>query len=633
MQASHTEVAAGIRRPAGPDDAALYRAADLMDLVSELDEEVAYTRYAHRCATVPSDWQPEWTLVIYDDVTVGDLADRYGAEELDEMHGRVRAAIDAAEKAREELYAREREITDAWKREQEEDFVGLEAFEAALQVDMSQASYARFKARVMADYKADRLPTDGTLREHLAAQARAEKAKDGQTVPADASRRDLRLPVEAFPYTKRVGKSVVPVNHSVNYVALLHRSGLEIRYDVIQKEARVSIHGRPLPKSDHEGEVLLRRATDLCELNGLSTNGLQSTLTALMAGNPVNPVLDYLASLEWDGKPRFDALAEAVGASDAVAARAAFRIFLLQACAAADGGERGMWVNGEALPKYETVLVLQGEQGVGKTSGLRRLLPAPLRAYFQDGVTLVIGDKDSERQAVSAWVSELGELEATFRRSEFERLKAFLSRREDRIRVAYGRTDSRFQRRTVFVASANSDKVLTDTTGNRRFAVLSVTTMNIGWSDEEIDQLWAEAWHRYCVGEQWWPTEDEKIALRGAAERFETASAIEERLVARYDWERGMAGVRSVERLSVVQILDLLRPATGARDYTQVEMSNARETIRRLWRRHGAKLKDGVLCVRVRDKWTPIYASGGKRSGFLLPPERDGGSLDAAGLL
>ncbi|HLS56033.1 MAG TPA: VapE domain-containing protein, partial [Zeimonas sp.] len=358
----------------------LAKAADLMDLVSCLDEEVAHTRYAHRCATVPSDWQPEWTLVIGDDVTVGDLADRYGAEELDEMLGRVGAAIDAAERAREELYAREREITDAWMCEQEENFVRQEAFEAALQVDMSCASYERFTARVMADYKADRLPTDGTLREHLAAQAREEKAREGQAVPADASRRDLRLPVEVFPYKKRVGKSVVPVNHSSNYVALLQRSGFEISYDVIQKEARVSIHGRPLPKSDHEGEVLLRRATDLCELNGLSTNGLQSTLTALMAGNQVNPVLDYLTSLEWGGKPRFDALAEAVGASDAVAARAAFRIFLLQACAAADGGERGMWVNREALPKYETVLVLQGEQGVGKTSGLRRLLPAQLRA-------------------------------------------------------------------------------------------------------------------------------------------------------------------------------------------------------------------------------------------------------------
>lgn len=536
---------------------------------------------------------------------------------------------------------------DGWEEMRLRDFTHEQNAQAALdwsaEVERLEAELARF--RVEADEAERRferaLDEVRQYNRQLGECARAlhfhaldvRMAREAAEERALVSRRDLRLPVDAFPYKKRVGRSVVPVNHSANYVALLQRSGFEVSYDAIQKEARVSIHGRPLPKSDHEGEVLLRRATDLCELNGLSINGLQGTLTALMAGNQVNPVVDYLMTLEWDGKPRFDALARAVGATDTVAARAAFRIFLLQACAAADGGERGMRANREALPKYETVLVLQGEQGIGKTSGLRRLLPARLRAYFQDGVTLVIGDKDSERQAVSAWISELGELEATFRRSEFERLKAFLSKREDRIRVAYGRTDSRFQRRTVFVASANSDKVLTDTTGNRRFAVLSVTTMNIGWSDEEIDQLWAEAWHRYCGGEQWWPTEVEKIALRGAAERFETASAVEERLVAKYDWERGMSGVRTVERLSVVEILDLLRPATGGRDYTQMEMSNARETIRRLWRRHGAKLKDGVLSVRVRDKWTPIYAAGGKRAGFLLPPERDRGPLDAAGLL
>lgn len=219
--------------------------------------------------------------------------------------------------------------------------------------------------------------------------------------------------------------------------------------------------------------------------------------------------------------------------------------------------------------------------------GLRRLLPARLRAFFQDGVTPVIGDKDSERQAASAWISELGELEATLRRSEFERLKFFLSKREDGIRVVCGRTDSRFQRRAVFVASANRDKVLADTTGNRGFAVLSVTTTNLGWSNEEADQLWAEAWHRYCGGEQRWPTEDEKIALRRAAERWGTTSAIGERLVAKYDRERGMAGVRTVERSSMVQIID---------------------------------------------KWTPIYASGGKKTALPLPPECDGAPPDAAGL-
>lgn len=494
----------------------------------------------------------------------------------------------------------------------------FKAFSSGTQTSAEVDAFQRLPAAAQAEVL-DRLDL---LDDKAGADMRALIAR------AKAGARDLRLPIEAFPYTKRttVKGTLVPTNHSANYTVMLQRSGFALAYDVIEKEIKVSVNGQPLPKSDHEGEVLLRRATDLCVVNNLPIDGLQSTLTALVAGNPVNPVTDVLASLVWDGKARFDALAAAVGPGDLVAARAAFRIFFVQACAAADGGERGMRANASALPKYETVLVLQGEQGAGKTSGLRKLLPAQLRGYLQDGVTLAIGDKDSERQAVSAWISELGELEATFRRSDTERLKAFLSKREDRMRVAYGRADSRFQRRTVFVASANGEKVLTDLTGSRRFAVLSVTTMNLGWSDDEIEQVWAEAWHRYVLGEQWWPTREEEVVLRGAAQRFESSSSIEERLYEKYDWERGMKGVRTVERVSMTKILDLLRPGM-TREHSQAEMAQARETIRRLWRRHGAKLKDGELKVRVLDEWTSIYVSGGKNAGFLLPPERDSGGL------
>ena len=47
---------------------------------------------------------------------------------------------------------------------------------------------------------------------------------------------------------------------------------------------------------------------------------------------------------------------------------------------------------------------------------------------------------------------------------------------------------------------------LADETGNRRFWPLTVSRVDVSWSDEEIDQLWAEAWSRYVGGEQWWPS-------------------------------------------------------------------------------------------------------------------------------
>jgi len=589
----------------GDADAREALAFDVLDaaaLAAELREERARTGLLGQVA-VPA------AVELPDGVTVGDLADRHTLAELQQMADALSAEIDAL------------------------GVYDMKAHAAAL------AERSPGDVRLPDMIECLRPTTSAPLGEKVVqgiAGACAAALIERGDVPAtiEAPKRDLRLPIEAFPYTRQTAKGRVPTNHSANYVALLQRSGFGLAYDVIQKEIVATVDGQPLPKSDHEGEVLLRRATDLCVLNRVPTDNLQSTLTSLAAGNPVNPVVAYLVGLRWDHKPRFDKLAEAVGASDPAAARAAFRIFLIQACAAADGGERGMRANPRALPKYETVLVLQGEQGSKKTSGLRGLLPAPLRQYMQDGLTLVNGDRDSERQAISSWLTELGELEATLRRSELERLKAFMSRREDRLRVAYGRTDSRFQRRTVFVASANSAAILTDLTGSRRFAVLSVSNMALDWSDEEIDQLWAEAFFRYYSGEQWWPTAEEEIALRGAAQRFETTSDIEERLLERYDWERGTRGVRTVQRLPVSKILDLLRPGSmSGRGHSMAEMSQTRETILRLWRRHGAKIKDGELSVRVLDEWVPVYWGNGKNRGMLLPAEREEPTNDPQGLL
>lgn len=435
---------------------------------------------------------------------------------------------------------------------------------------------------------------------------------------------DKPMPSGAFPHLRKVGKGMRPINHSANYVALLDHYKVAIAYDVIRKDVRATVGGQPLPKSDNEGEVLLRRVEDFCNLNGVPSEGLGNTLTALAAGNPINPVVDVLSQLKWDGKPRFDAMAEAVGASNGAAARAAFRIFLIQACAAADGAERGMRANPAAQPKYEMILLLRGEQGAKKTSGMRMLLPRALREYFQDGITLVIGDRDSERRAVACWIGELGELEATFRRSDVAQLKSFMSRREDALRVAYGRSDSKFQRRTTFVGSVNSERVLADLTGNRRYAALSITSMAIGWSDDEIEQLWAEAWHRYCQGEQWWPTEAEAEIFKGAVEDFESESEIEERLLARYDWEHAMH-LRVAKRLPVTDLLDAIRGSGRGGPYSRAVMDEMRETMRRLWRKRGAKLKNGDLCVQVLDRWVPVYAKGGKNYGMLLPPDRTGG--------
>jgi putative DNA primase/helicase len=69
--------------------------------------------------------------------------------------------------------------------------------------------------------------------------------------------------------------------------------------------------------------------------------------------------------------------------------------------------------------------------------------------------------------AVSHWVVELGELDSTFKKSDVSVLKAFITRRQDKLRRPYARRDSVFPRRTVFAGTVNDYQFLHDNTGNR----------------------------------------------------------------------------------------------------------------------------------------------------------------------
>jgi predicted P-loop ATPase len=69
------------------------------------------------------------------------------------------------------------------------------------------------------------------------------------------------------------------------------------------------------------------------------------------------------------------------------------------------------------------------------------------------------------------WIVELAEMEV-IRRTDEEALKAFITRRTDLARLAYGRTVGEFPRQSIFIASKNpraDGTYLKDDTGNRRW--------------------------------------------------------------------------------------------------------------------------------------------------------------------
>lgn len=203
-----------------------------------------------------------------------------------------------------------------------------------------------------------------------------------------------------------------------------------------------------------------------------------------------HPVREYLNSLQWDGVKRVDSwLPVYVGTKDDPYIRAVGRKVL--AAAVARIFHPGV--------KYDYTLVLEGPQGVGKS----RLVKV-LGGEYSNDISLDPDDKDCIMLMEGRWIIELSEM-ATHRKSEADRLKAFLTRQEDLIRKPYNRTTSEIPRQSIFIGTINPQAgfgYLKDPTGNRRFWPVAVGEINVDAIAEDRDQLWAEAVQIYKQGEQ-----------------------------------------------------------------------------------------------------------------------------------
>lgn len=216
-----------------------------------------------------------------------------------------------------------------------------------------------------------------------------------------------------------------------------------------------------------------------------------------------NDVKAYLEGLQWDGVPRLDTLLhDYLGAGDNVYTRAVSRKSFTAAVA------RAM----EPGVKYDSMPILVGPQGIGKSTFLRYLG----KSWFSDSLQTFEG-KEASEMIQGVWINEIGEL-AGMSKSETNSIKQFLSRTEDIFREAYGKRTQPYPRRCVFFGTTNDGEFLRDRTGNRRFwpvKVGLVAPKKSVFNDlkNEVDQIYAEAFVRWQLGEQLFLTgEAEEIA-------------------------------------------------------------------------------------------------------------------------
>jgi putative DNA primase/helicase len=170
--------------------------------------------------------------------------------------------------------------------------------------------------------------------------------------------------------------------------------------------------------------------------------------------------------------------------------------------------------------KVDTVLVLEGKQGIGKSSLFQALVPDP--SWFSDSMPHDLASKDAKDHLRGKWIIELPEL-AQFKRTELAALKGFLTTATDTYRQSYGRHEVAFARQCVFVASTNESEYLADPSGGRRYWPVRLTgEVDLAGIRRDRDQLWAEAVQAFGRGEAWWLSrDDEELAAREQEDRQE----------------------------------------------------------------------------------------------------------------
>ena len=186
--------------------------------------------------------------------------------------------------------------------------------------------------------------------------------------------------------------------------------------------------------------------------------------------------------------------------------------------------------------KFDTVPVLDGAQGIGKSTMWKSLAGDE---YFSDALSLTdMDDKSGAEKLQGFWIIEIGEL-AGMKKADIEKVKSFLSTSDDKYRPSYGKVVESHPRQCVVVATVNGEHgYLRDITGNRRFWIVKCrqTENAVRWkiTPEERDQIWAEAKYYYEQGEKLYLegdllTEAEE-AQRSAMETDERQGLVEQYL-------------------------------------------------------------------------------------------------------
>lgn len=151
--------------------------------------------------------------------------------------------------------------------------------------------------------------------------------------------------------------------------------------------------------------------------------------------------------------------------------------------------------------KMDNFLILCGEKGLGKSTGLKTLIGED---WFSDS-PLDIGKKDSLEliHSTETWLWELAELHSLQGRTA-DNFKAFISSAEDKFRPSYQQFPKSYLRRVVFAGTSNNYQFLSDGPERRVWPITVTQQVDLEYLSKWREQIFAEGLEEYLGGSIWY---------------------------------------------------------------------------------------------------------------------------------
>lgn len=362
----------------------------------------------------------------------------------------------------------------------------------------------------------------------------------------------------------------------------LKAMGYQFRFNVIKKRIEF------LNETNQWVEIDDRVENDIIrnmELNGMSIRlgALRTSLNSSFSYN-YNPFVEYLSNLSpWDGENYIEQLFQTLNSDEPL-------LYYLE-----------KWLVSlvasiiDSNLQNQTVLLLIGSQGVGKSRWLNKLIPPSLKEYSVQGI-FDPKDKDTKILMAENLIGNLDELDSIEKR-DVPKFKEFITSPGSKLRASYARNATQFQRRISFCGSVNSLDFLQDLSGSRRFLCIETNNPINHGHNINMDLVYIQALAMYQAGYVPYFNLDEIKEMQERNSKFQTY-CIEEEIILQY-FEPN-EGAEPEDRMRILQICQAIDILLGEGNKIRISHSKIGKILTRLGYK---KIKSGgyyAYCIKPK---------------------------------